>query len=132
MILTYIIMPTCSTSRTSCATIRDSIGGRQFTYSHETVIGNDVTCEDVIILFEHRFKIFAEFLDVTYKVDINIILTSTYSIIVLYQTSTCCLFHHVEHFLTVAHTVDRRRVDIKDLCTSTIQQAVCIDSLQFI
>ena len=65
-------------------------------------MSNDVVAKDIHILLNHRAQILAQLLTVLDEVRIDVVLKSTYSIIVLDKTSTSGLLHHVKHMLTVA------------------------------
>ena len=106
VMLANVVAPaTCTTGRT-CYAIADTLFFVHRTYAYETLVCDDVVAEDVEIFLNHRSQILAELLCVLHEVRVDVVLQSTYSIIVLNQSSTRSFFHHVQHVFAVAHTVE--------------------------
>ena len=132
MTLTSIVLPTrCTTCRT-CNSIVDTILIIHRTYAFETVVSNHVVTEYVEILLNHRTEILAESLHVLNEVRIDISLKTTDTVIILDQATTSCLLHHVQHVLTVTHTVEECSQSTQVLCGTTEVQQVRVDTLQLI
>src|SRR5574344_745632 len=93
---------------------------------------NDITCKDIVVFFKLRFHVFTELLHVLHEVRIDISLTTTYSIIVLNESSTGCLFHDIKDLFTITHTEDECSERTKVLSTTAIEQQVRINTLKFI
>ena len=106
MVLAHIILPAGSTSCRTRHGIRDTILLAHRSYLLKALVGDDVITEHIHILLNDGLHILDEILHVLHEVRIDIILQSTYSIIVLYQSSTRRLLHAVEHMLTVAHRIE--------------------------
>ena len=68
-------------------------------------MGDDVVAKHVHVFLNHRAQVLTELLHVVHEVRINVVLQSTYSVIVLNKASTGGLLHHVEHMLTVTHAI---------------------------
>src|SRR5574344_296025 len=124
MVLADIVVPACSTTCTTCTAVRYSVLARECADALETVMKNKITCKDVVILLELRLHIFTKLLYVLTEGRINISLTTTYSIIVLYQTAAGSLFHYVKNLLTVTHTEDECCQSAQVLCAAAIKQQV--------
>ena len=64
-----------------------------------------VVTEYVEVFLNHRTEILAKCLHVLNEVRVDICLKATDTVVVLDQTATSGLLHHVQYVLTVAHTV---------------------------
>ena len=132
MILTNIVVPTgCTTCRTSNSII-DTILKTHRTNAFETVVCNHIITEYVKVFLNHWTKVFTELLRIFYEVRIDIILNATYSIIVLNQAATRCFLHHVEHVLTITHTIEECCKCTHILSSCTKEQQVVVDTLELI
>ena len=132
MVLTYIVLPTRSTSGRTRHSVTDTILETHRTTVLQTVVGNDVVTEDVHILLNRRTQILHQILTVLNEVRIDIILQSADTIVVLNQTSTCGLLHHVKHMLTVTHTIKHTSKSTEVLSHTRGVEQVGIETLKLV
>ena len=132
MILADIVLPSCGTTGRTGNTIVDTVLEVQIAYALKTLVGDDIVAEYVEVLLDERTEILAELLDILDEVRVNISLQSTYSVIVLDESSTGCLLHDVQHLLTVTHAVKECCQSREVLSTCTEEEQVVVETLEFI
>ena len=106
MVLAHIVLPSGSTSGRTGHTVVDAVLKTHRAYLLQTVVRNDVIAKDVHILLNHRTQILHQVLAVLHEVGVDVVLQSTYSIIVLDESAAGGFLHHVQHVLTVAHSIE--------------------------
>ena len=87
-------------------------------------MSDHVITEDIHILLNHWAQILHQILAVLDEVRIDIVLQSTYSIIVLNQSATSGLLHAVQHVLTVAHTIQHTCK-----CAKVLSHTRCVEQV---
>ena len=132
MALTGIVLPTGSTSGRTCHAVVDTILKTHRTNAHKTVVSDNVVAEHVEILLDHRTQILAELLCVLHKLRVDVGLETADAVVVLDKASACCLLHHVEHVLTVAHAVEECCQGTQVLCGTAEVEQVAVDTLELV
>ena len=95
-------------------------------------MGDDIVAEDIHILLDHRAQILAELLAVLDEVGVDVILKTTYAVVVLDESSTGCFLHHVEHMLAVAHAVEECGEGTEVLSAATAVEQVGVETLKLV
>ena len=132
VVLTHITLPTRSTSGRTSHCIRDTVFLAHWSALLQSVVCNHVVTKHIHVLLNHGSQVLHQCLHVLYKVRIDVVLQSTYSIIVLDQTSTSGLLHTVQHMLTVAHAIQEGSQGTQVLSHTRGVQQVRIQTLQLV
>ena len=132
MVFSHVAVPSCGTTCTTGTSVGYCILFRQHAHLFETVLQYDVSSEDIVILLEHGLHVSAEFLHIFGEVGIDIILASTYTVVVLYESATCRFLHHVEHLFAVSHAIDECSESAEVLSAAAIEEEVRVETLQFV
>ena len=132
MVLAHIVMPSCSTSCRAGNAIVHAVGQVHRSYALKPLVRDDVVAEHVQIFLYHGAQIRAQLLGVGNEVGVDVVLQSADAIIVLYESATGGFLHHVEHMLTVAHTVKEGRQGAQVLRASAQEEQVVVYTLQLV
>ena len=132
MVLADIVLPSCGTSGRTGDAVVDTVLKIHVAHTFKTLVSDDVVTEDIEILLYERTEIFAECLGVLHEVRVDVGLQTTYSIIVLDESSARSLLHDVEHMLTVTHTVEECCQGAEVLCACSEEEQVVVDTLQLV
>ena len=95
-------------------------------------MSDDVITKHIKILLNGWTQILNKILTVLHEVRINVVLQSTYSIIVLNQTSTGGLLHAVQHMLTIAHAIQEGSQSTQVLSHTRGVEQVGVETLKLI
>ena len=132
MVLAHVALPARGTSCRASHAVADAVFLRHRAYVLETLVGDDVVAEHVDILLDDRLHVGNELLHVLHEVGVDVVLQSTYSIIVLNQASARGLLHAVQHMLAVAHGIEERRECAHILGTAAHVEQVRVNTLQLV
>ena len=132
VVLAYIVLPTRSTSGRTRHSIADAILKAHRAAVLQAVMGDDVITKDVHILLNCRTQILHQVLAILHEVRVDVILQSSYSIIVLDQASTRGLLHAVQHMLTITHAVEHTRQGTQVLSHTRGVKQVRVETLKLI
>ena len=132
MVLAHVVLPSGSTSGGTRHTVVDTVFEVHWTHLLQTVVRDDVVAKHIHILLNHRTQILHQVLAVLHEVRVDIVLKSTYSIIVLDESAAGGFLHHVEHVLAVAHSIKEGGQRAQVLGTAGGEQQVAVQTLQLV
>ena len=105
MILANVVLPSRGTTGRTCDSKADAILKAHRSAVLQAVMGDDIVAKHIHILLNRRTQISDEILHVFHEIGIDVVLKSTYSVIILDKASASGLLHAVEHVFAVTHTV---------------------------
>ena len=130
--LAHVAGPSAGTACTSCRSEGDGVLTAQHADALEALLGDDVACEDVVILLQVVAHVGDEFLDTLHEVGMDVGLHTSDGVIVQDEASAAGLLKDVEHLLAVAETIEEGCRGTQVLAEAGEEQDVRVDTLQLV
>ena len=101
----YITCPAAGTACSTGTSERNGIFATQHPYTFQTLPGNDIAGEYVVIFVDDSTQVRDELLYSRDEVRVQVCLYASNGIVVHYQTSAASFFEHIQNHFTVTESV---------------------------